>query len=76
MRRISTAAAGFAIAAGALLHAVPAQADEPTPTTPPSVSPDSGPARHPLTLHYLHNEPHMGPHGLSHSVRKAHRPSP
>ncbi len=74
MKRISAAAAGFAIAAGMLLPAVTAHADEPDPATPTSAGADARPLHHPLALHYLHGEPHTTPHGLSHSVRQAHRP--
>ncbi len=77
MRRIAAATACLAIVSGTLCTAAPAQADHPDPAPQPSDSAGIQQFPNPLFwLHPLDREPHMGPHGLRHSVRTAHRPTP
>jgi len=71
MKSIAVTAATFAITAGVLFTAAPAQAVEPDKTSETS---STKVIHHRFQLHYLDRDPHMTPRGMTHSVRHAHRP--
>lgn len=71
MKRIAVTAATFAITAGVLFTAAPAQADD-SETKPSGTG--TTVIHHRFQLHYLDRDPHMAPRGMTHSVRQAHRP--
>lgn len=71
MKRIAVTAATFAITAGVFVTAAPAQADD-SQTAPSGTG--TTVIHHLFQLHYLDRAPHMAPRGMTHSVRRAHRP--